>query len=373
MHKPHHILHFLKNRELNELYMSIALRSFALSMISIFIPIYLLKLNYSLFSVLVFYIVLNSAHALFVIPAAKISSRFGFKHSIFFSIPVLIIFYLSLYTLEQYNWPLFILAIILGISNALFWIGHHIDFSKFSDSKNRGKEIGTANIISSVFYVIGPFIGGSILLLLGFKALFVMVSIILMVSIIPLFFSKDIYDPMNFTIKSIFKGQKIRDALTFMGHGIESGVGMTIWPIFIFFSILNNYLTLGLVSSLSLSFSLIFIFIVGKFSDIHRKLILKIGAVSNAIIWGIKSFVKTSLHVFVIDSFYGISQTLISIPFIALSYDKANEDNIVKFIIFREITIQIGRILLFTVMLFITDLIISFIFSGGVSFLYLLF
>ena len=96
----HRLLHFLRNRELNELYASIAIRSFALSMINIFIPIYLLNLDYSLKQVLIFFVFLTGTHAVTSIHAGKISSKFGFKHAILFSVPLLLIFYLMLYSLE---------------------------------------------------------------------------------------------------------------------------------------------------------------------------------------------------------------------------------------------------------------------------------
>ena len=76
---------------------------------------------------------------------------------------------------------------------------------------------------------------------------------------------------------------------------------------------------------------------------------------------------------FIIDSFYGISKTLINIPFDALSYDKANKSNIVKFIMFREIIIQSGRVILFLIMAIIATLIIGFFFGGAASLLYWLF
>lgn len=366
-------MYFLKNRELNELYISVAVKSFALSMISIFIPIFLLKLNYSFVNVLIFYAILNATHALFVIPATKISSKYGFKHSILYSTPILVIFYLALYTLKQFNWPIYLLAVIFGISNSLFWMGYHVDFSKFSDKKNRGKEVGMTNVVSLIFHALGPVTGGLILTFIGFKALFATVSVLLIASAIPLFFSKDIHESIPFSIKEIFKGQKIRDALAFAGYGIESGAFSVIWPIFIFFTILNNFTTLGLVFSLSILFSLIFTFIVAIFSDIHRRLVLRTGAVMNALIWGIRFFVKTIFQVFIIDSFYGMSQTLIHISFNALSYDKANKTNIVKFIMFREMIIQTGRVILFAIMTFIATFTISFILGGGASLLYLFF
>lgn len=373
MYLHHYFSEILRNKELTELYTSVAIKSFAVSMISIFIPIFLLKLDYSLTNVLLFYAILNATHALFVIPAAKISSKYGYKHIIFYSIPILIIFYLGLYTLEQFHWPIYLLAIIFGINNALYWIGYHIDFSIFSDKKERGKEVGIAKIVTLVFYILGPIIGGLILTFIGFQSLFATVSVLLIVSTIPLFFSKDIHKPVPLSIKGIFKGQKIKNALAFAGHGIESGVSSVVWPIFIFFTILNNFTTLGIVSSLSLLFSLVFILIVGKFSDVYRKLVLKIGAILNTIIWGIRFFIKSTFQVFIVNSFYGISQTLISIPFDALSYDKANKSNIVKFIMFREIIIQIGRVVLFLFMATITTQTIGFFLGGGASLLYLFF
>lgn len=373
MHEHHNFLYFLRNRELNELYASVAIRSFATSMISIFIPIYLLKLDYSLASVFLFYAILNGVHALFVVPAAKISSKFGFKHSILFSVPLLIVFYILLHTLESYHWPLYLLAIVFGVNNSLFWIGFHTNFSKFSGFKHRGEDIGFARIFSSLSHIVGPLIGSLILAFTSFKFLFIIVTLLLFFSVIPLFFSKDIHEPINFSVKQVFSDQKPKDYFAFIGHGVETGVGAIIWPIFIFFSILNNFTTLGFVSSLSMFFSQIFVFVISKLSDIKRRLVLRVGASLNAVIWGIKTLVSTSLQVFIIDSFHGMTHTAVSIPFDALSYDKANKGSIVEFIMFREVIIQTGRVMLFVSMIFISDLITAFIFGSGASFLYLFF
>jgi len=342
-------------------------------MIGIFTPIYLLILNYSLSSVLFFYALTNGIHALFAFPAAKISSKFGFKHSIIFSTPLIIVFYILLLTLKIYHWPLFLLALFLGINKALFWIGYHTNFSKVSDEKYRGEEVGFAKIFTSIFNVIGPLVGGLIITFFGFKVLFIVVSLLLFISIIPLFFFKDIHEPFDFSIKKIFTGQRIKNFFSFIGIGIENGVNVVIWPIFIFSSIVDNFTVLGSIKTISLFFSLIFILIIGKFSDIKRRLVLRIGALFNAVIWGIKTLVRTSLQVFVIDSFYGITKATMEVPFDALSYDKAAKSNIVESIVFREIGIQTGRVILFLLMIFIGNLIIGFSLGALGSLLCLLF
>ena len=56
-----------------------------------------------------------------------------------------------------------------------------------------------------------------------------------------------------------------------------------------------------------------------------------------------------------------------------VSYDKANKSNIVKFIMFREMIIQTGRVILFLIMTVIATLTTSFLLGGGASLLYLFF
>jgi len=374
VHHKHHFFHFLRNRELNELYASIAIKSFALSLIGIFIPIFLIQSGYSLSSVLLFFTVVAGMHALACVPAAKLSARFGFKHSILFSIPLLILALAGLFVLDLASWVFYLTAVIFGVSNGLFWIGFHTDFAKFSKKKTRGSEVGFSRLISLLFSASGPIIGGLILTFAGFKILFVFSSVLLFASTIPLFFSKDIHSPLKFSFGGIFKDRKLRDVLGFVGFGIEMGATYVIWPVFIFFAILGEkYTSLGAISSLSLVFSVIFLFMIGRFSDNHRRLVLRIGASLNAIIWFLKSFVATVFQVLIADIFQGATQTSKDVSFNALSYDKANKEKISRYIVFREVTINLARAVFFFVMIFVFDLTKGFILGGGLGSLLQLF
>jgi len=373
MHYPGLHLHFLANRELNELYASIAIRHFALSMISIFIPIFLLKIGFTITQTLAFYTIITITHAFFSLPVAKIAGKYGFKHLIIFSIPLRLIFYSLLYTLEHSPLFFFILPLIIGIERSLFWTGYHVDFAKFSDQKNRARELGTAKIIISLATITGPLLGGLFITNIGFNFLLILVSLLLILSIFPLILSSDKHEKIDTSLKGIFRGQKIKDFFSFLGHGIEGAVFDTIWPIFIFFIILNNYTSLGTVHTLSLIFSLLFIIIIGKLADKNRRKILRAGALINSLIWIMKYNIKTAFQVFTIDSLQGISKKLINIPFNALGYDKANKDKVLRFIVFREFSVNLGSAILFFIMIFIANLKISFFIGVGASLLYMLF
>jgi len=172
----------------------------------------------------------------------------------------------------------------------------------------------------------------------------------------------------------MFKDQKLRDFLGFFGTGLEMWSWQVIWPTFIFFTILgSSYVTLGSVASLSLFLSVAGALLVGKFSDVSRRLVLRIGALLNAATWLVRMFITTSFQVFFVDAFYGMSQIAAYIPLDALSYDKANQADIVEYISFRETSIHIGGVFLFLVMMLLGDLPKGFIFGVAGSFLQLLF
>lgn len=371
MHHNRHHFQVVLNTEMNELYLCKAIRSFAIGLINIFVPIYLINLGYSLFSVFMFIAVICFTHVVFTIPAAKFIARYGIKHSILFSIPFIIAYYLLLHTLPAYNWPLFILPMVSGFSGAFYWMGYHVDFSKYSDAKVRGQEVGISRIINLIFNLMGPAIGGLLLVFIGFKPLFLIVVVLLFGSAIPLFMTKDSNESVDINFKGIFK-QRPGDYLGFTGWGIEEAVGRYVWPIFIFFAILNNYATLGIVASLSLVFSLMFVFIVGKLADINKRFMLRVGAVVTAAIWAIKTMVRTSLQVFMIDSVYGMAQTSFAVPFGALNYDKAQK-SIMQYTLFREIMINLSRGLFMVAMAFISNLFVGMLFGIAGSILYMFF
>lgn len=366
MYEHNQFFHFFLNKELNQLFISTAIRTFAISLTGIFIPIYLYQLGYSFSSIFLFFAFVYLFHMIFSFPSSKIAYRFGLKHSILFSIPFLIIFFFLMLSLEYYRWPLILLAFFAGIHLSLFWFAYHIDFSKFSRKKVRGTQISASKILVSIVSVLGPIFGSIIITIFGFKILFIVVSILFLGSAIPLFMTKEIHEPINFSFKGFFKSFKIKDAISYMGRGAEIRLALIFWPLFIFIFIFGEtYLSLGLTYSITFLSSLIFIFLAGKFSDINRRLFLKIGVISNSIIWIIKSFLVTPLQIFIISIFYGASRTSIEVSFAALNYDKTDDKNRTLVILQREMFINLGGFIFLLIMSFVSDYILEAIRYGG--------
>ncbi len=365
---PHrHFFHFLKNRELNELYASVALRAFAFALTGVFIPVYLYQLGYSFSTIFFFYGILGLITAVFSLVSAKVFSRIGLKHCMLISIPFLIALFGLLYTLESFEWPMVLLSLTYGIHAAFFWVPYHIDFARSSDKKQRGMEVGFSKIFATLVAAIGPFAGSLILAFFGFHILFAVVIVFLVGSIIPLFLTKEIHQPFHFSLKEFFRGQRLKDILGFIGYGAEMRLGYVVWPLFIFLFILEEkYISLGIVSSLALFSGVIFTFIAGKLSDKRsKKNILKVGAGTNAIIWVVKSLIVTPVQVIITDIFYGASQATMHVPFDALCYDKAKKRNIAGMILQREFYVSLGALLLFMILIIFTDSLVEIFRYGG--------
>ena len=107
MHNIHNILHFLTKtlgikKELKELYLNIVLHILAISLIGIFIPIYLLDIGFDLNAVLYFFLVYWFFFMAGAPLVGKLVSRIGTKYTISMRAPTLIL-YLFLLVLPQFQ------------------------------------------------------------------------------------------------------------------------------------------------------------------------------------------------------------------------------------------------------------------------------
>lgn len=346
MHNHFHHYFNLKS-DIHELYFSLSLRTFAIMLINIFVPIYLIKNGYSLQSVFWYYAAISGAHGLITFPAAKLSSRIGLKHLILISTPFLILNFLLLYSLDKITLigvPIWTIGVVGGISNGLFWVGHHTEFVESSKKESTGKQLGIVKILVSIFQTIGPIVGGFLLAWFDFPIVFIIVSVILALSVIPLLMTEDKHEPFKFSFKDFNKLFRTKEVIGHVGFGVESSIHLVVWPIFIFYFVLGEKLTtLGTISSLSLLFSLFITYLIANNMDKKPNFFNDLGAIMNSVVWIVKNFIKTSIGVFFIDSVAGLTRTTQNISFNKICYDKARKSKTLQYIVLREFTINCGH------------------------------
>jgi hypothetical protein len=364
---------FFPKKELNQIYLSAALRSFAVSLLGMFIPLYLLnEQGFTLEQTLLFFVFYSVVFAIATPLGAKFAARFGVKHAVLMSIPFYLAFVGLLYALPLISTPLLIIASLLGLSQGFYWIGMHQVFFHASHKKHRGEEIGKRRGLSIYATMGGPLLAGILITTVGFKLVFALAALVLLSSGIVLFASKEQHTPYHFSVRGMVRKNQWRDSLFFVSKGTRVIANGVLWPLFIFF-ILGSYVSLGIVGTILSAVSATLFWVVGKYSDRvgKRKIILWITPFES-IMWFLKAFVATIPHVFTMTIAGAITSGIRESPIGALEYDKARGE-IAGYFVSREVFLCLGRILLLLFVLMTNSIAGGLIFQGFSNLFVLLF
>jgi MFS family permease len=269
---------------------------------------------------------------------------------------------------------LWVLGLILGISSSFYWIGYHLEFAKFSDPRYRGREVGLANIVGSVLSIFAPAIGGLLIVAGGFVALFIVVLLVFILSIIPLFMSADIFPKKNIMFFKVFRKRSIRyDILPYIAEGVLGVAYADVWPLIVFLFFSTEYETLGILFTASFALSLIFTYIAGKLGDDGNVVkILKLGGVVNSVVWVGRMFINGVTSLFFVESFGGVTKPFWIVPVGHYFYERAlKSKNLLEYILFKEFIVCVGAILFFVLLILFQDILVAPVISAIAGLLFL--
>ena len=382
LHHVHHHHHehynFFKNKELSHFFYSTGIITFGQALISLFVPIYLYNLGYSIPKVIFFYFLLFFVFLMFSYIGAKIVSKIGVKHSILFSTPFMIAYFLGLNFLPKYPWLFFILPFLISFRNILYWFGYHSIFVKNSKKRKRGSQLSLISSITLTAAVIAPLIGGFIAGY-SFALLYIIGSSILILGALPLFLSKEHYEKANFSanglFKKIFYKNRRGELLSYSSYAVESIIAFVIWPIFLITILLTVQKT-GVIVTVSFISSLIALYFIGKLSDkFDRVKLFRFNTLFFALGWFGRIFATSTFKILIIDSYKNFAQIFLQIPWAAHSADLAIKEGYFNFIVRKEIIFNMTRVLILPILMLIFYInyypfIISFIIAGVFSFGY---
>ena len=359
-------------REVKELVLSTAILDFAKASVGVFEPIYLYTIGFSIEKILYFYLAIYILYFLLAPIGGKIARSRGYEHSIVYSSPFLIIFYLSLFAIPYHGFFIVSAIIAYSLQKMLYWPGFHADFARFSANKGKGqgKEISNMVVFSSLVRVFSPFLGGLFLTVFGFKPLFIIVSFLILISNIPLLTTPEKFTPVPFSykdaIKRIFSKKYRQKLFAYIGFGDEH-IAVILWPLFVFM-IIKEYDSLGFLVSAAIFFSSLLTLHIGRLTDgTSRREILKVGVGFTFLSWILRIFAATGLGVFVADFMYRSSKRVVYIPCTSITYQDAKEKSVMQGIVFYQMALSLGKILVS-----VLALTLLYIFPGNWAVIFLL-
>jgi MFS family permease len=375
---PTHLFNYFLKREANQFFVSIAIRSLAIGMVLIFEPIYLYSYFDSFPMTLLFFAAIHGLFGVLAVFGGKLMAKIGLKHVMLLSHFFFFSYFLSLFFIYNSFFLIPLAVILKAIGMTLFWPAFHTDFTRFSEKGYQGRAVGKINVIITVPAIVGPVIGGAVLSVAGYPALFIAVLVILLASSIPMLLSKETHvvysDSFKEAWQRVFKKENWKTSLGLITDSFEAGINTYLWPLFMFVLAIS-YATMGEITTFALAVAALFALYMGRVSDtiINRVWFLNVGSVLTSIAWILKYFVRAPFDAFLADTLYRVCRGSASIPFQTFFYRKASLKGAGtdEFIIYREIVINLSYLfslmLLAGILFFIPQINIAFIVAAIVS------
>jgi MFS family permease len=337
------------DREVKEVYWQTLIANLAISLVFIFEPIYLYTLGYSLVSILWFYVLVYVAYTLFISLGAKISGKIGYKHSIFISNLIYVVYWILLYCVRFNTNFLIAAAIFFALQKSFFWPAFDADVASGSKKDQRGREIGLLFSIIQITLIISPLIGGLISYFFGFFFLFAAAAILMAGSAWPLFQTPDIYTRHNFRFSDLWKIFR-KYPLNLFGYWgyAEDLMIMSLWPIYIFI-VLPQIASVGLISTMGMLVATILMLYIGRRSDKTKKAqLIQDTSLLYSLTWFGRFLAVTPPGVLFFDILTKAGKGLVNIPMVALTFEIAGSkdaDYAIAYSVFYELSLSIGKII----------------------------
>ncbi len=284
--RPRHYWRDIGFDELSELYTTLTFRNIAMSLVGIFIPIYLYKLDYAVWQIFWFYTLFYILWAISCFGVAYIIARVGPKHTMLASNVFLVIAMLMLVSQGDLRWPLSMLALMLAIGNSMFFTAFHVDFSKVKHKEHGGKEVGWSYSMEKVGGILGPLIGGVVAAIFGAEYIFMIAIILLFIGLMPLFFTGEpTTTNQNISFRRLNPRVIKYDLASFAFLSVENIISAIVWPLFISIYVFSDdpYIKLGTITSLSVLVALFIARAIGRTIDKRKgRSLLRLGASLNS-------------------------------------------------------------------------------------------
>lgn len=368
---------------LRNLYLHKIIRNAGLGLVGMFGPIFFYVLSGSLEFVLIYYGMVTLVY-LILLPLWAKALKYASMH-IFMAIASIftIVYYLIMYFLACKEVIISTLIILLILTYAFerlfYWVPYHVELARFMDKHHRGRQFSFLNIFITLLAVVLPIFSAFVINKFGFQVLFILTMVVVLISILPLFFISHTREGYSFgyfeSFKKFFSKKHIRTNLAYCADGFQNTIGVIIWPVFIFMILEGEYLSVGLITAAIILITCVLQFLMGELTDkFDRKKLMKIGSVFYSLGWIFKAIVATGWHIFLAGTYHNLTKVVMRTPFDVLMYEIAADEGhyVDEFTVLREISINLGRILMLGLawlLIGFTNIIWVFVLGAGVSLL----
>lgn len=338
----------------------------AVSLLGIFLPIFLYETAGNNFEVVgSYYAAISLMYILLLAPGMKAVNQFGFSIALAVGALycVLMNIFLFFLTPENLHWMLPLVMFSMVGYWVFHWVPFQVDFVLFSRKENRGRQVSMSLATRAFLGVVGPLLAGFIVATAGYKALFGIAIVLMLVAAISYLYVPEPRSKFTWTVKKtwreLFNPEHRRVLGAEFAVGAETIVNLIVWPIFLFEILNGNVLEIGAVSTVVVAATIVIQLFLGNYFDKHvgsAVRTLKFSSGLNALGWVFKIFVLSTVQVFFVGLFHNIVRMMARTPYISIIFDTSAEQGryVDEFTVLREMAQHLGRALSLIVIAFVS-------------------
>lgn len=331
--------HLLRMSEMGKVFWAHSIGVVGSSLVTVFIPIFLYKIGYSIQEILIYLTFQNFVAAALQYPAIKLIDMLGGNRSMAVAMFTHILFFIALLVLPEFDQSLAILVpigLLWSLTRAIYWPAFHANFSKARAHKKAGRQVGAINAVMIFAHGATPAVGGIIATEFDISWVYGAAIGLFLIALVPLLFGGEVTKRRPLDFRKVNYRKTVPDMFASAAYGMTNLVEVTIWPLLIFF-IVSSYAGVGVLSSVVTIASIIVTLYVGRReSDRGQRHFLNEGAVVSSATNVFRLGAETGGHVVGINLLSGVGHSLTMTPYISRYYERADEEPRLEYIALME-------------------------------------
>lgn len=349
---PHY--HLSKMREMSRVYWCNTFSTLGMSLVTIFVPIFLLKIGYSFVAVLAFLLIQQIFAALFQYPASRLFDYFHPHHLLASGTLLYAIFFILLSTQSKHHWPLWLLALAWGVYRSIYWAAFHYHFSLARAHKTGGRQVAKIEAWAIMAATLAPAIGGIAASLAGINFSYLVAILLLVVAAVPLINTAGEPPRTHPAVSwAMIKAIK-RDCFANVCNGMVQTAELALWPLLVF-TFISSYAGIGLLSSVIAVSTIVVTLYVGKRQEkTGESYFIKQGLGAYSLTSIGRAVAQNSFQAFGLNLLGGIGRSLYVTPFMNRYYHNSDGPQRLGYITIMETSIAIGTAAFVGILLLLT-------------------
>jgi len=344
----HSIRHHHQLRPVREIYWSVGINGLGLSLVSIFVPIYLYNLGYSLRSILLLFMLDFAVRIVLQPIGGRFVARYGPKHGFVVAVLATIICLVLLTSLPNNPEMLWWIPIASAVLNVFHFLAFMTYFARSYEEEKVSSQVSFMSQLIVTVTTIGPFIGGLIATAYGVQISLLVAVLLVAASIIPLLASSEPFKRQQFSIRKLPWRQMRRDAVGSFGRAIDARSAKIVWP-FAVFLLVGSYAEVGFITTIAFVAIIAANQIASRAAKRRPRATMWAGSVTNSFVHLGKIMVDGSIGAIIVNFADGITNTFSMIPFQMTLYRHArSSNNTVSFVAAFNAVNDSGSLFLFT-------------------------